>query len=72
MIVPEYWAEAREQVRHPRDLSTLRGSFGVRVDTKVSKELTVPAAVGLNLLYATTGDTGDTASSTATPERSSS
>ena len=53
-------------------LSTLRGSFGVRVDTKVSKELTVPAAVGLNLLYATTGDTGDTASSTATPERSSS
>jgi uncharacterized protein YlxW (UPF0749 family) len=53
-------------------LSTLRGSFGVRVDTKVSKELTVPAAVGLNLLYARTGDTGDSASSTATPERSSS
>jgi uncharacterized protein YlxW (UPF0749 family) len=53
-------------------LSTLKGQFGIRVDTKVSKLLTVPAAVGLNLRYATTGDTGDTEPSTSTPERSSS
>jgi uncharacterized protein YlxW (UPF0749 family) len=53
-------------------LSTLKGQFGIRVDTKVSKALTVPAAVGLNLRYATTGDTGDTEPSTSTPERSSS
>ena len=51
-------------------LSTLRSSFGIRVDTEVSDKLTVPAAVGLNLRYATTGDTGDTEPSTATPERS--
>lgn len=51
-------------------LSTLKGSFGIRVDTNVSRALTVPAAVGLNLRYATTGDTGDTKPSTATPERS--
>ena len=51
-------------------LSTLKGSFGIRVDTEVSKALTVPAAVGLNLRYATTGDTGGTTPSTATPERS--
>lgn len=51
-------------------LSTLKGSFGIRVDTEVARQLTVPAAVGLNLRYATTGDTGDTKPSTATPERS--
>ena len=51
-------------------LSTLKGSFGIRVDTQVSKALDVPAAVGLNLRFATTGDTGDTTPSTATPERS--
>ena len=52
-------------------LSTLRGSFGIRVETQVSRMLTVPAAVGLNLRYATTGDTGGTTPPTATPQRSS-
>ncbi|HSF97323.1 MAG TPA: DUF881 domain-containing protein [Ornithinibacter sp.] len=51
-------------------LSTLRGNFGIRVDTKVARLLSVPAAVGLNLRHATTGDTEDTTPSTATPERS--
>ena len=49
-------------------LSTLRSSFGVRVDTKVSDDLTVPAAVGLTTRVARPGDTGGaTASSGSTP-----
>jgi uncharacterized protein YlxW (UPF0749 family) len=49
-------------------LSTLRSTFGVQVDTKVSDDLTVPAAVGLTTRYARTGDTGSaTASGSATP-----
>lgn len=59
-------------------LSTLRSTFGVQVDTKVSDDLTVPAAVGLNTRFARTGDTGSatasgsaTPSPTASPERSS-
>ena len=44
-------------------LSTLRSSFGVRVDTEVSKDLTVPAAVGLTTRYARTGDTGSATTS---------
>ncbi|GAA4405448.1 DUF881 domain-containing protein [Fodinibacter luteus] len=58
-------------------LSTLRQSFGIRVDTEVSDELTVPAAVGLTTRWATTGDTGDAGatpgaapSPSVTPERS--
>ena len=38
-------------------LSTLRESFGVRVDTEVRKDLSVPAAVGLTTRFARTGDT---------------
>lgn len=60
-------------------LATLRSTFGVRVDTEVKSDLTVPAAVGLTTRYATTGDTGaaDTGASTPssptpTPEGSSS
>lgn len=61
-------------------LATLRSTFGVQVDTKVSDDLTVPAALGLNTRYARTGNTGATTattvpggtrSPTATPERSS-
>ncbi len=57
-------------------LSTLRSSFGVRVDTEVRDDLTVPAAVGLMTRYAKTGDTEDARTSpTNTPptpaERSS-
>lgn len=59
-------------------LATLRSTFGVQVDTKVSDDLTVPAALGLNTRYARTGDTGTastappgTPSPTATPERTS-
>ncbi len=61
-------------------LSTLRSSFGIRVDTEVSDELTVPAAVGLTTRYARSGDTGaatatpggtGTPSPSPTPERSS-
>jgi uncharacterized protein YlxW (UPF0749 family) len=52
-------------------LSTLRGSFGISVDTEVSDSLTVPAAVGLTTRFATTGDNGSlTPSSTSAPERS--
>ena len=58
-------------------LSTLRSTFGIRVDTEVSDDLTVPAAVGLTTRYARSGDTGgatttpgSTASPTPTPERS--
>lgn len=58
-------------------LSTLRSTFGIRVDTEVSGDLTVPAAVGLTTRYARSGDTGaataspgSTPSATATPERS--
>lgn len=39
-------------------LSTLRSTFGIRVDTEVSDDLTVPAAVGLTTRYARSGDTG--------------
>ncbi len=54
-------------------LSTLRSTFGIRVDTEVSDDLSVPAAVGLTTRYARSGDTEDaTPSPTATPERSSS
>ncbi len=45
-------------------LSTLRSTFGVRVDTKVSDDLTVPAAVGLTTRFARPGDTGDATAST--------
>ncbi len=37
-------------------LSTLKSTFGIRVDTEVRKDLEVPAAVGLTTRYATTGD----------------
>ena len=39
-------------------LSTLRSTFGIGVDTKVSDDLTVPAAVGLSTRFARSGDTG--------------
>lgn len=48
-------------------LSTLRSSFGVRVDTEVRDDLTVPAAVGLTTRYARTGDTGAADSGAASP-----
>lgn len=49
-------------------LSTLASTFGIRVDTKVSNQLRVPAAVGLTTRYATTGDTEDTSPTpSATP-----
>ena len=49
-------------------LSTLRSTFGIRVDTKVSDDLTVPAAVGLTTRFARSGDTGGTtASPSSTP-----
>lgn len=48
-------------------LSTLRSTFGVRVDTEVKGELTVPAAVGLTTRWATTGDTGAADTGTASP-----
>lgn len=58
-------------------LSTLHSTFGIRVDTEVSRELSVPAAVGLTTRYARAGDTGRATSSpgatpapTATPTRS--
>ncbi|MFQ6172395.1 DUF881 domain-containing protein [Oryzobacter sp. R7] len=57
-------------------LSTLRSSFGVRVDTEVRDDLTVPAAVGLTTRFARTGDTGAadsgaaSTSPTPTPEGS--
>jgi uncharacterized protein YlxW (UPF0749 family) len=54
-------------------LSTLRSTFGIRVDTDVSDDLTVPAAVGLTTRYARSGDTGDaTASPGSTPSPSAS
>ena len=60
-------------------LSTLRSTFGIRVDTEVSDDLTVPGAVGLTTRYARSGDTEDatpspssTPSPTATAQRSSS
>lgn len=60
-------------------LSTLRNTFGVRVDTEVRGDLSVPAAVGITTRYARTGDTGAADSAPApssspspTPERSSS
>jgi uncharacterized protein YlxW (UPF0749 family) len=52
-------------------LSTLRSNYGVRVDTEVSKDLTVPAAVRLTTRYATTGNTeGASPSATPSTERS--
>ena len=45
-------------------LSTLRSTFGIRVDTEVSDDLSVPAAVGLTTRYARSGDTGDTGAPT--------
>jgi uncharacterized protein YlxW (UPF0749 family) len=52
-------------------LSTLRSSYGVRVDTEVKDDLTVPAAVRLTTRYATTGDTGAASPSPSpTTERS--
>ena len=47
-------------------LSTLRSTFGIRVDTEVSDDLTVPAAVGLTTRYARSGDTGDATPSPGT------
>lgn len=41
-------------------LSTLHSTFGIRADTEVSRELTVPAAVGLRTDYARIVDTGST------------
>jgi len=51
-------------------LSTLRSSFGIRVDTQVSDDLTVPAAVGLITRYARGGDTGTATPSPGTPSPS--
>ena len=52
-------------------LSTLRSTFGIRVDTKVSDDLAVPAAVGLTTRFARSGDTGGaTASPSSTPSPS--
>ena len=54
-------------------LSTLRSTFGIRVDTDVSGDLTVPAAVGLTTRYARSGDTGEaTPSPGSTPSPSAS
>jgi uncharacterized protein YlxW (UPF0749 family) len=62
-------------------LATLRESFGVRVDTEVRDDLSVPAAVGLTTRFARTGDTrsaptpsgaAPSASPTTTADRSSS
>jgi uncharacterized protein YlxW (UPF0749 family) len=47
-------------------LSTLNSSFGVRSDTEVVDDATVPAGVRLTTQYATTGDTGSTPSPDAT------
>jgi uncharacterized protein YlxW (UPF0749 family) len=47
-------------------VSTLRSTFGVRADTSVVDDVTVPAAVGLTTRYAKTRDTGATATPTAT------
>lgn len=51
-------------------LSTLRGTFGIRVDTEVREDLTVPAAVGLTTRYARTGDTGGAVPSPSVPASS--
>jgi uncharacterized protein YlxW (UPF0749 family) len=54
-------------------LSTLRSTFGIRVDTNVSGDLTVPPAVGLTTRYARNGDTGKaTPSPGGTPSPSAS
>jgi uncharacterized protein YlxW (UPF0749 family) len=55
-------------------LSTLNSSFGVRSDTKVESDVTVPAGVRLTTRYATTGDTGTatpTPTASSTPESDS-
>ena len=49
-------------------LSTLASSFGVRSDTEVVGDATVPAGVRLTTQYATTGDTG---SSSPNPDATS-
>lgn len=51
-------------------LSTLKSTFGIRVDTEVRRDLTVPAAVGQTLRYATTGDTGEDDPVTSSPAAS--
>ncbi len=51
-------------------LSTLDSNFGVRSDTEVLDDVTVPAGVRLTTQYASTGDTG-TATPTSTPESDS-
>lgn len=48
-------------------LSTLRSTFGVRVDTEVRPAVTVPAAVGITTRYARTGDTGAAGSAPSSP-----
>ena len=47
-------------------LSTLDSSFGVRSDTEVVDDATVPAGVRLTTQYATTGDTGSSPTPDAT------
>ena len=47
-------------------LSTLDTSFGIRSDTDVVDDATVPAGVRLTTQYATTGDTGSTPTPDAT------
>jgi len=47
-------------------LSTLDSSFGIRSDTEVVDDATVPAGVRLTTQYATTGDTGSAPSPDAT------
>ena len=55
-------------------LSTLHSTFGIRADTDVSRDLTVPAAVGLTTRYAQPMDTGasPTSGTTSDPEDGSS
>ncbi len=47
-------------------LSTLRSTFGIRVDTEVSDDLSVPGAVGLTTRFARAGDTGSATTSPTT------
>ncbi|MBM6399696.1 DUF881 domain-containing protein [Phycicoccus sp. MQZ13P-5] len=55
-------------------LSTLHSTFGIRADTDVSRDLRVPAAVGLTTRYAQPMDTGasPTSGTTSDPEDGSS
>ncbi|MBM6405754.1 DUF881 domain-containing protein [Phycicoccus sp. CSK15P-2] len=50
-------------------LATLHGSFGLRADTDVSRDLSVPAAVGLTTRYADTVDTEGAPTSGAVRDR---